>query len=144
MIKRHLKRFLEFSPADRLTLIFHMMRVPFYQLSLKVFGFQRVSKLSPPAPNPDAAPLKIDAAKRQGQLINLAVQAVAGPDNCLLRSVMLVRSLARTGLHPEIKFGIGRKPEDFLAHCWVELDGIPINDAECVQEDHYVFRSNDS
>lgn len=45
---------------------------------------------------------------------------------CLLRSALLMRFLQRRGLGADWVFGVRLWP--FTAHCWVQLDGVCLND----------------
>ncbi len=45
---------------------------------------------------------------------------------CLLRSALLMRFLQRRGLEADWVFGVRLWP--FTAHCWVQLDGVCLND----------------
>lgn len=45
---------------------------------------------------------------------------------CLVRSALLMRFLARSGLSADWVFGVRLWP--FMAHCWVQLDDVCLND----------------
>jgi hypothetical protein len=45
---------------------------------------------------------------------------------CLVRSALLMRFLQRRGLEADWVFGVRLWP--FTAHCWVQLDGVCLND----------------
>jgi len=46
--------------------------------------------------------------------------------SCLLDSVAMVKFLARQGLYAHVVFGIASDP--FSAHCWVQAEGLVLND----------------
>lgn len=46
--------------------------------------------------------------------------------SCLLDSISLVRFLARRGLLSDLVFGVTHNP--FAAHCWVQAEGLILND----------------
>src|SRR4051812_46225955 len=48
--------------------------------------------------------------------------------NCMHRSLALQRMLARRGVSAELRIGIGRKPNLFPGHAWLEVDGVVVND----------------
>jgi hypothetical protein len=53
------------------------------------------------------------------------------PDrDCLQRSLLLYRELARAGFGPELVVGFERGPAGLLGHAWVRADGRLIADAE--------------
>lgn len=45
---------------------------------------------------------------------------------CLVRSGLLIRFLTRLGLHADWVFGVRLYP--FMAHCWVQIDDLCLND----------------
>ena len=45
--------------------------------------------------------------------------------NCLERSLVLYRFLSRANANPELVAGMS-KPEDFIGHAWVEVEGRPL------------------
>jgi len=47
---------------------------------------------------------------------------------CLHRSLALQRMLARRGVVTTLRVGIGRKPNLFPGHAWLERDGVVVND----------------
>jgi len=115
------------------------LRVPFYIIGLKVFGYQRVRDFKPGSIRGNNKITSIDYAKHQGKLVNMAVSAIAGGDNCLLRSVMLGRHLEKAGIAPQIIFGLEKHGLEFKAHSWVEVDGIVVNDRDDIATSHTVF-----
>jgi len=48
--------------------------------------------------------------------------------NCLERSLILYRYLARANADPRLVVGMG-KPDEFLGHVWVTVDGRPLLDS---------------
>jgi hypothetical protein len=48
--------------------------------------------------------------------------------NCMHRSLALQRILARRGIAAKLCIGIGRKPNLFPGHAWLEVDGVVVND----------------
>lgn len=49
------------------------------------------------------------------------------PPNCLLDSLALLAILARRGIGCELVFGV--KLDPFAAHCWLEANGVVLNDS---------------
>ncbi|PQA88316.1 lasso peptide biosynthesis B2 protein [Hyphococcus luteus] len=56
----------------------------------------------------------------------LSVFFITTHDQCLFRSLLLVRFLALKNLHAELVFGVRTAP--FQAHCWVESRGCALNE----------------
>jgi len=48
--------------------------------------------------------------------------------NCLERSLILYRYLARANADPRLVVGMG-KPDEFIGHVWVTVDGRPLLDS---------------
>jgi hypothetical protein len=48
-----------------------------------------------------------------------------GDTRCLARSLVLTRLLAQRGIPAKLVIGVRAAP-DFLAHAWVEYDGVPV------------------
>ena len=144
MKKHYLKHLLKMQWSDRVALMSYAMKIPFYQFALNKLGYNRFQELFLNSRADIHVEDDVDYAKRHGQLINFAVNGVAGADNCLLRSVMLTRMLKRKGFHPEIRFGVRKNTDAFLAHSWVELEGRAINDQSDVAERHNSFKTTNS
>ncbi len=138
---RHIKRFFEYSGSDRLALVSFGLRVPFYQLALKSFGYQRFQSVFIKSRSGEKTANSIEHAKHQGHLVNIAVGGMAGSDNCLLRSVMLSRHLTKAGYAPQIVFGVGKGGYAFQAHSWVEVEGVVVNDRGDVAQAHAIFEA---
>lgn len=49
--------------------------------------------------------------------------------NCLERSLILYRLLSRANAEPRLVVGIG-KPDNFLGHVWVTVDGRPLLESD--------------
>jgi hypothetical protein len=47
---------------------------------------------------------------------------------CMHRSLALQRMLARRGMPVTLRVGLGRKPNLFPGHAWLERDGAVVND----------------
>ena len=67
-----------------------------------------------------------DAARVAQTFTLLAPYFVTLKDACLLRSIALFRLLHLCGLLGTLNFGVRLSP--FTAHCWVESDGVVLND----------------
>ena len=73
-------------------------------------------------PPRDGAPATLVAAQRFWSL--MPYLPIEG--ECLVRSALLMRFLAALGLKAEWVFGVRLCP--FMAHCWVQADGVCLND----------------
>lgn len=48
--------------------------------------------------------------------------------HCMHRSLALQRVLARRGIAAALRIGLGRKPNLFPGHAWLEIGGVVVND----------------
>jgi hypothetical protein len=80
---------------------------------------------SPSATTP--ATDSLEEARRLGRAVARLLAHLPGDTRCLVRSLVLTRLLARQGMEAKLVIGARTAPE-FLAHAWVEHDGIPVLD----------------
>ena len=66
-----------------------------------------------------------DEARRVGRAVVLTMRFLPGDTRCLRRSAVTLRLLARRGIPARLVIGARTRP-DFLAHAWVEHDGVPV------------------
>jgi Transglutaminase-like superfamily len=78
---------------------------------------------SQPDPAHDAA--ELEEARRLGGAVVRTLRFLPGDTRCLRRSLVTVRLLARRGIAAQLVIGARTAP-DFLAHAWVEHDGVPV------------------
>jgi len=76
----------------------------------------------PPRGSGRDSELELRAAKIVGRLCRTS------GGNCLERSLILYRYLARMNAHPRLVVGMG-KSDEFLGHVWVSVDGRPLLDS---------------
>jgi Transglutaminase-like superfamily len=80
----------------------------------------------PSSPEPVASD-SLREARRLGWAVTRLLAHVPGDTRCLARSLVLTRLLARRGIQAKLVIGARTDPE-FLAHAWVEHEGIPVLD----------------
>lgn len=66
-----------------------------------------------------------DTAVRLGSIVRKVLRILPTENRCLIRSLVLVRMLARRSIDCRIVIGV-RAGEAFAAHAWVEHDGEPV------------------
>ena len=66
-------------------------------------------------------------ALRLGRLTQVSGRYVPANGTCLRQSLLVWWLLRRKGLQAELRIGVRKHPA-FVAHAWVELDGLPVND----------------
>jgi len=74
-------------------------------------------------------PEALQEAARLGRAVVRTLAFLPGDTRCLRRSLVLTQLLARRGISARLVIGARTAP-DFLAHAWVEHDGIPVLDPE--------------
>jgi hypothetical protein len=70
-------------------------------------------------------PAALEEAARLGRAVVRTLAFLPGDTRCLRRSLVLTQLLARRGIAARLVIGARTAP-DFLAHAWVEHDGIPV------------------
>jgi Transglutaminase-like superfamily len=70
-------------------------------------------------------PEALEEAARLGRIVVRTLAFLPGDTRCLRRSLVLTQLLARRGIAGRLVIGARAAP-DFLAHAWVEHDGIPV------------------
>jgi hypothetical protein len=76
------------------------------------------------APTPVPA---VERAARLGRAVVRILSMLPGDTRCLVRSLVLTRLLARRGITARLVIGARTTPA-FLAHAWVECDGVAVLD----------------
>jgi hypothetical protein len=69
-----------------------------------------------------ANPLEHLVARRLGKVVGKTLGVLPTDSRCLIRSLVLVRLLARRSIASTLVIGV-RKASEFAAHAWVEHDG---------------------
>lgn len=64
----------------------------------------------------------LEFAGRLGSIVDARLRLLPGDTRCLVRSLVLVKLLARRGHAAKLIIGVRTEPA-FGAHAWVELDG---------------------
>ena len=82
-------------------------------------------RIEPPAPFRMDQSASLAAARRLGGAVERILGAMPFDSRCLIRSLVLVRILARRGLASRVVLGVRAKPS-FSAHAWVEYAGVPL------------------
>lgn len=72
------------------------------------------------ARRPEASPYVV--AVRLGHAVTRALPVLPTDTRCLMRSLVLIRVMARRGIHGRLVIGV-RPGGDFAAHAWVEYEG---------------------
>jgi Transglutaminase-like superfamily len=87
-----------------------------------------LGSLRAPLTTREAGPGSVDEARRLGRLVARTLAPLPGDTRCLVRSLVLTRLLATRGISSTLVIGARTAPE-FLAHAWVEHDGVAVLDS---------------
>jgi hypothetical protein len=77
------------------------------------------------APAPQASAPGLEEALRLGRAVSRTLALLPGDTRCLRRSLVLMQLLTRRGISARLVIAARTDP-DFLAHAWVEHDGVPV------------------
>jgi Transglutaminase-like superfamily len=97
-----------------------LRREPIAMAVLKLRAGSR--RTTDPTPMP-----AIERAARLGRAVVRMLSLLPGDTRCLVRSLVLTRLLARRGIPARLVIGARTTPA-FLAHAWVECDGVAVLD----------------
>lgn len=84
---------------------------------------ERLRSTRKPSPTTGAAGL--EEALRLGRAVSRTLRLLPGDTRCLRRSLVLLQLLTRRGISARLVIAARTDP-DFLAHAWVEHDGVPV------------------
>lgn len=114
-----------FTPRDKVSLILEILTS--YATMLRVLGQKdvlgmvaRAREVEPGRRITDA--LEHQEARRLGKVVGQTLGVLPTDSRCLIRSLVLVRILARRAIPTTLVIGV-RKESKFEAHAWVEHDG---------------------
>ncbi len=126
-LQAKIARLSEFTLGEVLLIMRLGIEAPFRRAFLHRGGFPH-DALQDGSPAREVDAETRDQAQRLGRIVNIAVSRSTGPDNCLLRSLMLSRLLERRSIAHGVCFGAFPDRPFAIAHAWVEVGGIPVND----------------
>jgi len=134
-MRRRLERLRALSSAQWLVVISSLFLVPATQLSLHLRGFSSTAGTLARWSRRSPIPSDLEGARESAEAVNLvAGRAVVGA-RCLGRSLVLWFILRRRGIDAEFVIGADAPRKGELeAHAWVEVAGVPVNDAPNVRE----------
>ena len=72
--------------------------------------------------------LRFVRGARFGHAVIRVLRVLPADDRCLMRSLVLTGLLARRGVYAKLVIGVRPNPT-FAAHAWVEVDGLPVLEA---------------
>jgi hypothetical protein len=132
------------TPGDWRMLITASLLLPVIDIGLRIWGFRRVyaamGRLSP-GPAGSAHSLSDADIDRLVRMVNVAANRGVVRVTCLRRSLAVWWLLRRRGVASEIRIGVRREQGLFMAHAWVERDGLVLNDRADIAQSFVVLAS---
>lgn len=117
----------EFSLGELLLILRFAAEAPFSRLALRR-AQQPLQAWISRTGNVAVDDSSIAKARRLGRIVNFAVSRSVGPENCLVRSLMLAKFLDKQGIPCCIRLGTLKSQPFSVAHAWVEVGGEVAND----------------
>lgn len=132
MLPRSINKFMALSLRDRLLFLRLWVLLCGIALLLRLLDYQRtgrlLERLSPSrASREHTTEAGMTYALRLGRLTKIAGRYVPTNGTCLRQALLVWWLLWRKGLPAVLRIGVQKRPA-FVAHAWVELDGLPVND----------------
>src|SRR4051794_25392839 len=129
-----LDRLRSLTPAQRNVLAASVVVLPLVRLSLRVRGFRATTQLLAAMSPRSAAEAALLPARQAADAVAIAAHLPLGA-RCLERSLVLWFLLRRRGIDAQLVLGAGKPTVGALpAHAWVEVSGVPVNDAADIRE----------
>lgn len=120
-----------------------MLLVPFVTLSLHLFGLKFTQRwLAYLSEEPVVAPATEEQIWRTVQMVRVAVRYQQLWANCLKRSLVLQTLLRLQGINSHLRIGVQNRDGKFLAHAWVEYQGVVLNDTQDVELSYKPFEQS--
>ena len=134
-------RFRELTPPQQGLFLRSLVLLPLAAGLVRIRGLGWVQQWTlarrlPPIANDNQ---QIDLAREAAKAVDLAARRGLWRANCLQRSVVLWRELARLGVSGDLRIGVrsgGAEPE---MHAWVEVVGRVINDRPDIADEFQPF-----
>jgi hypothetical protein len=127
-MKKRINQLRALSFEEWRLLLASLVLLPLTGLMLRIIGFKKtrsfLTKLVPAKSNsttPEAEQLLY--AKCVAHMVNVAANHGLYRANCLKKSLVTWRLLARKGIESDLKIGVKTDSDDFQAHSWVECHG---------------------
>ena len=119
--------------ADWRDLMAAAVWLPLVRVGLRTVGFDRVCDLVRTHGGLSSDPKGADPwseIHRLRRLVAVASRFVPWGGQCLERSLVLQRLLARRHIHCELRIGVHRRCESLDAHAWLEFHGEAVGETD--------------
>jgi len=136
-MRRRLRALRALSPRDAGLLVEAWIALLGADVGLRLWGLRRVQAwaaagcLTRPRLGEDGAWDRIKSVQRW---VGAAAHRHLLPMTCLRRGLATQWLLGRRGIRTELRFGVRRDAGRLAAHAWLEYRGMPVGEAEAVEE----------
>ena len=127
-ISRYVSTYRALPVREQKVLLESLALLPLFWLGLRLAGLQRFQAWLDRSSVARRAPLTQAEAAALGVAVNRAANHILGTASCLTRSLLLRWLLRRFGTVSDLRIGVCFEQGKLIAHAWVEIDGIPMND----------------
>jgi|WetSurSiteA1Bulk_404760.scaffolds.fasta_scaffold68903_2 hypothetical protein len=144
---RHIRKYLQLSPAERKTLLCALWMLRLIAWALRLLGFERCQailiRLASLRIARSSGPIERDLAQARiaARMIGIASGIGYCRVRCLPQSLVLWWMMQRQGICVDVFFGVRKDEHGVNAHAWVELAGVVLNDGQGVHDHFAAFRS---
>ena len=130
---RRLQKYLSLRPAGRAIVVRSLLLLPIVVLLLRTRGVARTRAGIEYLGRRTEGDSALLAPREIARLVDAAASFLGA--QCLARSLVLYHLLRHRGIAAELRLGVSKLANGkLIAHAWVELDGLPLNDGADVGE----------
>lgn len=110
------------------------LALPVTAVGLQLLGLKKWQRLLAKASRANSSETspemsqQVDEARRVARIVSIASRQGVYHANCLQQSLVLWWLLKRRSITSQIRFGARKDNRQFMAHAWVELKGVVLND----------------
>lgn len=136
------QKFFGLNARERGNLLAALILLPATTLLIRLIGVRRTQAILTPRRFEPSQQTRADQwaeAVDTARMVNIARNQGIHRALCLPHSLVLVYLLRRRGLPCELMIGAQISDQEFAAHAWVELDGIPLNDEGGIENSFRAF-----
>uniref|UniRef100_B8HXX4 Microcin J25-processing protein McjB C-terminal domain-containing protein n=1 Tax=Cyanothece sp. (strain PCC 7425 / ATCC 29141) TaxID=395961 RepID=B8HXX4_CYAP4 len=140
---RKTKTWFSLPSGEKLLISQAMLLVPFVGMSLHLFGLKFTQGWLAYLPQGSVvAPATEEQIWRTVRMVRVAVRYQQLWANCLKRSLVLQTLLRLQGINSNLRIGVQNQDGKFLAHAWVEYQGVVLNDTQDVNLHYHPFEQS--
>ena len=143
LVVRKWYSFWKIDRKERTVLLQALGLLPLVAISLKFWGLRRtqnaLARLLPTPVISQQSAERLPQVLATARMVRVAARLSTPWANCLKKSLVLWWLLRRQGISSNMRIGVRREQENFVAHAWVEYDGLVLNDTQDVRSRFVMF-----